>query len=111
MLNFVFIRGLVSSILVSGVQKPPKPSNLCQKIDFSGEQKVAAHEGGRRRNGTGRMRTWGQEGAATAFWDKFRGMGGFIGPMTKMKPTTPQIITKFSLFTKLFRLMEIGEYL
>ena len=101
MLNFVFIRGLVSSILVSGVQKPPKPSNLCQKIDFSGEQKVAAHEGGRRRNGTGRIRTWG----------KFRGMGGFIGPMTKMKPTTPQIITKFSLFTKLFRLMEIGEYL
>ena len=65
MLNFVFIRGLVSSILVSGVQKPPKPSNLCQKIDFSGEQKVAAHEGGRRRNGTGRIRTWG----------KFRGMG------------------------------------
>ena len=40
--QFVFIRGVVSFILVTGVKKPPKPLNLSPKMDFSLEQKVAA---------------------------------------------------------------------
>ena len=32
LLNFVIIRGVVSFILVTGVQKPPKPLDLSQKM-------------------------------------------------------------------------------
>ena len=32
MLNFVFIRGMVSFILVAGVWNPPKPLNLSQNM-------------------------------------------------------------------------------
>ena len=46
----------------------PKTSKFVPKLDFSWEQKVAALGAGRRHIGTGMMRTWGQEGAAPAFF-------------------------------------------
>ena len=73
-LNYVIIRGVVSFILVTGVQKPPKPPSFlslcgvlmpnCGDILFPAEIHF--------------------------FWHKFRGLGGCLDPfVAKMKLTQP----------------------
>ena len=72
MLNFVFIRGLVSFSLVSGHRglETSKPLNLSKEMGFSWEKNSPHLGAGRRCKGTGRMYAlnWGQGGAAPAFF-------------------------------------------
>ena len=76
-------------------------------MDFSWEQEVAALRG-RKAALRGRKDVHlGARGRHTRiFWDKSRGFGGFWTPVTKMKLTTPLMMTKLSIGTKLVRLME-----
>ena len=83
MLNFVFIRGLVSFSLVSGHRglETSKPLNLSKERGFNWGKKLPPHLGaGRRCKGTGRMYAlnWGPKGAAPAFFAaNLEVLGGF----------------------------------
>ena len=81
MLNFVFIRGVVNMILVTGVEKNPKSLNLSQKMDFSWKQNLAIL-GSRKAPHTGRKYTHfgARRRGILIFGANFWGLGGFLDP-------------------------------
>ena len=78
MLNFAIIGGVVCFI-----SQGSQPSKFAPKNGFSWEQKVALLGGKRRRKGTGRMQTWGQEEgtAPTSYGTNFIEVLGVSRPL------------------------------